>query len=422
MKSITLSVFIVTYILLLSLPKHRSRIAFVSALSFIVLGVVPLDRLLDVLDLNVLLMIGGMMGTVALFIESKMPQRLADQLLMRTPNVKWAILALALFSGLISAFIDNVATVLMLAPVALSITQKLKINPVPALIAISVASNLQGASTLVGDTTSILLGGYNTMDFLDFFFFQGRISIFFIIQVGALASTLVLAYLFRTETQRVDSHDLQAVEDAFPTWLLGATIALLIGASFIPNKWALTNGLICSGVFLIGLVRHFLQEPKLRRIHRVLIEIDLSTLILLASLFVLIGGLTQVGLIDDLADGFIRVAGSNRFLIYSLLVWGSVVVSAFVDNIPYVATMLPLISLLSLRLNMDPTLLYFGMLSGATLGGNITPIGASANITTLGILRKAGYSVTTRDFMRIGLPFTLSAIISAYVVLWLIWA
>lgn len=422
MKSITLSIFIVTYIFLLSVPKHRSRIALISALSFIVLGIVPLDRLLDVLDLNVLLMIGGMMGTVALFIESKMPQRLADQLLMRTPNVKWAILALALFSGLISAFIDNVATVLMLAPVALSITQKLKINPVPALIAISVASNLQGASTLVGDTTSILLGGYNAMDFLDFFVFEGRISIFFIIQVGALASTLVLAYIFRAETQRVESHDLQSVEDTFPSWLLGATIALLIGASFIPNKWALTNGLICTGVFLIGLVRHFLQEPKLRRIHRVLIEIDLSTLVLLASLFVLIGGLTQVGLIDDLADAFIRVAGSNRFLIYSLLVWGSVVVSAFVDNIPYVATMLPLISLLSLRLNLDPTLFYFGMLSGATLGGNITPIGASANITTLGILRKAGYSVSTRDFMRIGLPFTLSAILSAYVVLWLIWA
>ena len=107
---------------------------------------------------------------------------------------------------------------------------------------------------------------------------------------------------------------------------------------------------------------------------------------------------------------------------YSLLVWGSVLFSAFIDNIPYVATMLPVVSVLGSRLGIDPTLLYFGLLSGATLGGNLTPIGASANIATIGILKKAGYTVKTTEFMRIGVPFTLAAIVSAYNAHWLIWA
>jgi len=142
---------------------------------------------------------------------------------------------------------------------------------------------------------------------------------------------------------------------------------------------------------------------------------------LLASLFVIIAGITEAGVIDAISTLFVNVAGDNLFLIYTLIVWASVFFSAFIDNIPYVATMLPVVSGIAALMGVAPQLLYFGLLIGATLGGNLTPIGASANITGIGILRKEGYTVTNSDFMKIGVPFSLIAVISGYVLLWLIW-
>ncbi len=422
MKNLALILFVVTYALLLAFPLKRWLIALASAFAFIALGILPLNQFFTSIDFNVLMMIGGTMGIVALFIESKMPILLADMILDRTPNVKWAIVALSLFAGIVSAFVDNVATVLMIAPVALNIAVKLKINPIPSIIAIAVSSNLQGAATLVGDTTSILLGGYAGMDFMDFFFFQGKWSIFWAVELGAIMSTLILLWIFRKEKHEVHLEEYQKVEDLFPSYLLIGMIALLIGASFFPNKWDITNGLICVILLIIGMTRDYLVHKDHTIVKNTLMEIDYQTLLLLASLFVIIAGITHVGIVDDISKIFVTLGNDNLFIIYTLLVWGSVLFSAFIDNIPYVATMLPVVSSIAASLGADPILLYFGLLSGATLGGNLSPIGASANITALGILRKNGYQPTTKQFMQIGVPFTLIAVISAYVFIWLIWA
>ncbi|HCT63417.1 MAG TPA: arsenic transporter [Erysipelotrichaceae bacterium] len=422
MKNLALILFVVTYALLLAFPLKRWLIALASAFAFIALGILPMNQFFTSIDFNVLMMIGGTMGIVALFIESKMPVLLADMILDRTPNVKWAIVALSLFAGVVSAFVDNVATVLMVAPVALNIAVKLKINPIPSIIAIAVSSNLQGAATLVGDTTSILLGGYAGMDFMDFFFFQGKWSIFWAVELGAVMSTFILLWIFRKEKHEVHLEEYQKVEDLFPSYLLVGMILLLIGASFFPNKWDITNGLICVILLVIGMTRDYLVHKDHTVIKNTLLEIDYQTLLLLASLFVIIAGITHVGIVDDISKLFVTLGNDNLFIIYTLLVWGSVLFSAFIDNIPYVATMLPVVSSIAASLGADPILLYFGLLSGATLGGNLSPIGASANITALGILRKNGYQPTTKQFMQIGVPFTLIAVISAYVFIWLIWA
>ena len=150
-----LVIFIVTYILMISLPNYRWLVALASAALYVILGIMPLNNVLGAIDWNVLLMIAGTMGIVALFIESKMPALLADKIIDISPNVKWVTLSLSVFAGIISAFVDNVATVLMVAPLALTIAKKIKTSPVPMIIAISIASNLEGAATLVGDTTSI---------------------------------------------------------------------------------------------------------------------------------------------------------------------------------------------------------------------------------------------------------------------------
>ncbi|MGI6671106.1 MAG: SLC13 family permease [Christensenellales bacterium] len=414
--------FAVTYVLMLAFGKYRAYIALGSAAIFIVSGMLPVDQIFSAIDFNVLMMIAGTMGLVQLFIDSKMPSLLADMVMEKVPNVQMAAVALALFAGIISAFVDNVATVLMVAPIALEICKKLKTNPVPFIIGIAVSSNLQGAATLVGDTTAIMLGSYADMSFLDFFFYQGKPSIFFAVELGAITSAIILAWLFRKEKQPVPKGAPRTVvTDYVPTVLLVGMIVLLIAASFIPNKPDITNGLICIALMVVGIIYSSVTSNKGALVDA-LKAIDLETIGLLFGLFLVIGGISNMGVIDAAAELLAKLGGGNVFVLYTVVVWASVLLSAFIDNIPYVATMLPVVTGLAATLGIEPTLLYFGLLTGATLGGNCTPIGASANIAGIGILRKAGYEVKTKDFTRIGIPFTLAAVIPAYIYFWLLYA
>lgn len=407
---------------MLIFSKYRTHIALTSAAIFIASGLISIENLLGAVDFNVIFMIIGTMGIVALFIESKMPALLADLIMGKVPNIQVAAVALALFAGIISAFVDNVATVLMVAPVALEICKKLKTNPVPFIIAIAVSSNLQGAATLVGDTTSIMLGSALDMSFTDFFVYNGRPGIFFAVELGALFSALIIAFLFRKEKTIVPKASAPTkVNNYVPSLLLVGTIVSLILASFIPNKPAITNGIICCGLLSIGLLHNFFTKRSLSAITAPLKKIDFETIGLLLGLFIIIGGIAEQGVIDAVAELLARLGDGNVLTLYTLIVWGSVLISAFIDNIPYVATMIPVIASLASTLGIDPTILYFGLLSGATLGGNCTPIGASANITGIGILRKAGYTVKNSDFFKIGIPFTLAATIPAYIYFWLIY-
>jgi len=419
---LALILFIATYVLLLLLPKYRAHVALASAAVFVALGILPAQSVFSTVDWNVIMMLAGTMGIVFLFSESKMPALLADYIIDKTPNVKWEIICLALFAGIISAFVDNVATVLMVAPVALTIAKKLNISPVPSIIAIAISSNLQGAATLVGDTTSVLLGGYAGLDFIDFFVFRGKPGMFWVVEVGALVSTVVLLVLFRKDKQPIHLAEKTVVKDFFPTVLMVGTVVLLIAASFLPNKPATTNGLICMSLLIIGVVREAFKSRNAKVFSETLKSIDFFTIGLLVGLFIVIGGISEAGVIDEISHLFVKISNNNLFLIYTLLVWASVLFSAFIDNIPYVATMLPVTAGIANIMGVDPVLLYFGLLCGATLGGNLTPIGASANITALGILRKEGYEASTSQFMKISVPFTLSAVATGYALIWLIWA
>ena len=431
---IALIIFLITYALMLAFQQYRPYIALTSAAIFIILGYVgmydfDLISALSAVDYNVLLMIGVTMGTVTLFIESRMPARLAELLISKVPNVKWAVCVLALFAGIISAFVDNVATVLMVAPVGLAISRKLNISPVPVLISIAVSSNLQGAATLVGDTTSILMGGYADMTFLDFFWMQGKPGIFWAVEAGALVSLVALLILFRKDKQPVSAKVETEVTDYLPSVLMIGTVVCLIIASFVPEPaggalltiYNLRSGLICLAICIIGVVAAIAKQGSSKIVLTVVKGLDKDTLLLLFGLFMVIEGITVAGVIDAIAGLFYNIAGDSPFMLYTLIVFASVLLSAFIDNIPYVATMLPVVTSIAATMGVEPYVFYFGLLSGATLGGNLTPIGASANITAIGILRKNGELVKVSDFLRIGLPFTLSAVITGYIVIWVIW-
>ena len=203
--------------------------------------------------------------------------------------------------------------------------------------------------------------------------------------------------------------------------LLILVVLLLIGASFIPGKPETTNGMICCAIAAVTAVYEAWKSRGSGSTMHALKSVDYETLLLLTGLFLVIEGVTQAGLIEDFADIIIRTGGDNLFLLFTIVVWGSVIVSAFVDNIPYVATMLPVLTSVTSTLGIEPYLLYFGLLTGATLGGNLTPIGASANITAVGLLKKNGHEVSFMDFMKIGVPFTLTAVVTGYLYLWFFW-
>ena len=421
MKIVALCLFLAMYVLMVLLPRRRTWVALGAAVIFLLSGMLPLRALPGAVNWNVLFMISGTMIIVHYFIDSKMPNRLADMLMRKSKNVKWVTVYLSVFAGLISAFIDNVATVLIMAPVGMAVCRKQGINPIPMILSIAVSSNLQGAATLVGDTTSIMLGDYAGMDFLSFFWMEGRPGIFFAVELGALASVGVMLFLFRKDTQPVTAGPLTPVRDYFPGIMLLVVIACLIAASFIENKPDVTNGLICLVLAAVTALRDLARTRDERRIWAAWEAYDKATILLLVGLFIVVAGITQVGLVDDFAAWIVKVGGNNLFVLFTVITFGSVAISAFVDNIPYVATMLPVLAGVTSSLGMEPYLLYFGLLSGATLGGNLTPFGASANVTAVGQLMKEDYIVSFKDFARIGVPFTLSAVCAGYLFLWFVW-
>ncbi len=448
-----LVIFAITYILMLAFQKIRPYVTVASALVFVALGAVAafspslfgegffslssgafsysFTDALSEIDWNVIMMIAGTMGTVYLFIESKMPQLMSDILISRMPNMKWVVVALSLFAGIVSAFVDNVATVLMIAPVALAFCKKVNVSPVPSIICIAVSSNLQGAATLVGDTTSILLAKAAGLDFSDFFVHDGHLGMFCVVEAGAVVSALIILFMFRKDNDKIEFTGRTKVEDKFPTYLLVGTVLSLIAVSFIPYKDAaaegqfykpdITNGIICIAFFLVGIIRELFLKKNKEIVKNAFKEIDYYTIVLLTGLFVVIGGVKSAGVIDVIGDAIASLGSGSVFVVYTIIVWMSVILSAFIDNIPYTATMLSIVPVIAGELGIEPTLLYYGLLCGATLGGNLTPIGASANIAGIGILRKEGYEVKATTFMKYGVPFTLAAVITGYLMLWLIW-
>ncbi|MBQ8762867.1 MAG: arsenic transporter [Clostridia bacterium] len=456
MSQITITalvIFAVTYILMMAFQKIRPYAAVGGALVFVALGIIQavnptlfgadffnvgdatynygIMQALGEIDWNVVMMIAGTMGTVYLFIESKMPQLMSDVLISKMPNVKWAVVALSLFAGIVSAFVDNVATVLMIAPVALAFCKKVNISPVPSIICIAVSSNLQGAATLVGDTTSILLAKQANLDFSDFFVDSGKTGMFWVVQAGAIVSAIIILLMFRKETTKIEFNSRTKVEDKFPTFLLLGTVITLIAVSFIPYKDGaapgqfykpdVSNGIICLAFFALGILRELIVKKNVEIVKQAFKEIDYYTIVLLVGLFVVIGGVKSAGVIDVIGSAIAKLGSGSPFIVFTIIVWMSVILSAFIDNIPYTATMLSIVPVIAMDIGVEPKLLYYGLLCGATLGGNLTPIGASANIAGIGILRKEGHEVKATTFMKYGVPFTLAAVITGYLLLWAIW-
>lgn len=416
---LALAVFILAYISFILFPNKRAHLALLGAFFIVVLKVITPHQAFNSVNWNVMGIFVGMLAVADVFMLSRVPAYLAEIIVNRAKNTAWSVLSICVLTSFISAFVENVATVLIIAPIAISLAKKLKINPLNMMIAIAISSNLQGAATLIGDPPSMLLGGFADMNFSDFFFYKGRPSIFFAVQTGAIASFMVLYFIFKGNKEKVKLVPVEKVNSWVPALILVILIFALAAASFIETRFSYTAGVLCVIFGALSLI--WQRLAKKGSILKGLGGLDWETTFFLIGIFIIIGAISITGWIE-LFSGFLSgLIGQNIFLGYTIIVVMSVAISAFVDNVPFLAAMLPVAISMSAKLNIDPTLFLFGLLIGASLGGNITPIGASANIVACGLLKKEGYRVSFKDFMKIGVPFTFAAVFAAYLFVWFIW-
>lgn len=461
-KYLTLAVFLIAYVLLVAKKGHPLIVVFTAVAILLVTGIIDIPYAFKSLNFNVLGILLGMMILSELFIASNVPAYLASVVVSKTRTVGAALLAVCIMAGFISMFVENVATVLIVAPIALEMARKLRISAVPFLIGIAVSSNLQGCATMIGDSPSVLLAVSAKMTFTDFFWMHGKPGIFFAVELGAVASFAILHMFYRKFKSPVTSLDTIEVKTWAPTAFLTILMLSLAISSFFPNRPEYTIGALALIVSFSALIWHnasallrsyraagvaargrngrqktgaakggrrrngdqlasgHIQEGPMR-LSKFLMGLDWTTFFLLMGLFILVGSLTKVGVIEDIAGLISRAAGSNALAAYLIIVWVSVLLSAFVDNIPYTLAMLPVAKSVAAALRMEPYVFMFGLLIGTSLGGNITPIGASANVVSMGLLRKNGYKPTFKEFVAIGLPFTIAAVGVGSTFLWLVW-
>lgn len=417
---IALVFFVLAYILFVVFPGRRSLIAISAAGLLLGTRVLSFPEAFRSVNWNVMGIFVGTLALADVFMKSRVPAVIAEIIVDKAKNTAWAIMLMCALTGFISAFVENVATVLIIAPIALALARKINLNPIKMMIAITISSNLQGTATLIGDPPSMFLAGFTKMNFGDFFLYRGKPSIFFAVELGAFVSFLVLMFVFRKERHKVKVIPVEKVHSWIPSALLVLLIILLAVSSFFDTDFTCVAGIIC---MIIGIISVAWEKIANRgRVFELIKSLDWDTTLFLAGIFILVGSLVLTGWIDSIAQSLSNVIGGNIFLGYTLLVFISVIISAFVDNVPFLAAMLPVAIQMANKLNVKPLLFLFGILIGASLGGNITPIGASANIVTCGLLKKEGYKVRFRDFMKIGIPFTFVAVFAAYLFVWFVWS
>jgi Na+/H+ antiporter NhaD/arsenite permease-like protein len=419
-------IFSVVYIGLVVSRDHRAIVTWVGIVIALIAGALKIGEIVPSINWNVIGIFAGTLILAELFIISKVPETIADVLINRSPNLGMAFLTIVAFTSVLSMFVENVAAALIVAPVAIQLARKAHVSPVPVIIGIAISSNLQGTATLIGDPPSMILAAAMKMNFMDFIVYQTRggsgalrPGIFWFVQIGAIMSIGVLLFFFKGMKRKLDPIPVTPIFSLVPSFLLILMILLLGCASFIDPNFAWFGGTVCMVIALVGSVWFCFHDR--RRVLRILRGFDWSTGAFLAGVFVLVGMLDNRGVIEAVVDRLAVLRGMHPFLLYSVVVWASVFLSAFIDNVPYVTAMLPVVIRFATEAGLPVELFAFGLLIGACLGGNVTPIGASANVVSMGLLKREGHPISFGRFMKMGLPFTIAATSAAYLALWFVY-
>ena len=404
------TVFIAIYALIMSEKIHRATLAMVGAAILILVGVLNQEQAIHAIDFNTIGLLVGMMIIVGITMKTGVFEYMAIWAAKQAKGEPLRIMvSLATITAIASAFLDNVTTVLLIVPVTFSIVNELKLNPFPFLIAEVLASNIGGTATLIGDPPNIMIGSATHLGFMDF-----MIHLTPVIIVVHFANIMVLKMLYRKQLQVTDEikqnimkFDEKAELKDVPLlkkccFVLAITIAgfMLHGVFHID-----TATIALTGAALLLLITRI--DPE-----EVMHAVELPTIFFFAGLFVLVGGLEHTGIIKAIAQSALNITGGEMMPTGMLILWLSAIASAFVDNIPFTATMIPLIKDMGTIggiANLDP--LYWALALGACLGGNGTMIGAAANVIVAGMADKRGCPFSFIGFMKVAFPLMLMSIV-----------
>lgn len=413
------SIFVLAYAGIVAFKRHKSQIVWGAIGLGVLLGLVRGPDVLHDINWNVMGIFAGTLLISEYFILSRVPDAVSYALVRRTHTVGTAYLVVCVIASVLSIFIENVAVVLIVAPIMLGIAKRIGVSPVPGMIGIAICSNLQGTATLIGDPPSMILGTYMRMNFADFFFYHGKPGIFFAVQVGAAGALLFLRWLFGRFRNAIAYAGEIQIRSMVPTACLVVMVIALSFGSLVDPEFLWFGGTVCMALAILCIpLSRFAHKPE----HEwVLKHYDWDTTFFLAGIFVIVGMLERAGVIEGLAAFLAGGIGADPLVAFCVVVGGSVALSAFIDNVPFVTAMIPAVQLLAEQLGIGTELLVFGLLIGASVGGNVTPIGASANIVAVALLKKQDIHVSFREFVKVGLPFTIIATILASAFIYLVW-
>ncbi len=421
-------IFIATYAVIISEKINRAIIALLGAALMIVCGILTQEAAIRGIDFNTLGLLIGMMMIVAITKKSGVFQYVAIWIAKRAKAHPVGILMLmSLVTALFSALLDNVTTVLLVTPVMLLIAKELQVKPYPYLFAIIIMSNVGGTATLIGDPPNIMIGSAANLSFNDFL-----INLAPIIPLIALASLLPIWWVWRKDMRTAAQHRervmgfkaREAITDSTLLKQAGAVFTLVISGFMLHSVIHIEPATIAMlGAALLLLLDNFGRsaEEQSHRVHQAFMEVEWITLFFFIGLFIAVYGIEQAGLIHLMAEKLLAFTQGDMTTTAIAILWGSAIASAFVDNIPFVATMIPLIKSLAPAMGGEQAILplWWALALGACLGGNGTLVGASANLVVAGIAEKAGHPISFMVFLKLAFPLMLISIVIANAYLYL---
>ena len=407
---IALAIFVAVIAVIVSEKLHRAACALIGAVLLILIGILNPAEALGYIDFNTIGVLIGMMMFVAVVKNSGIFEYLAVKAARLAKGDPWKIMVyFMIITALLSAFLDNVTTVLLIGPMTFSICKTLELNPVPYLLTQIISSNLGGTSTLIGDPPNIMIGSAADITFLQFCIYDGPIVV-----IVMIASIIGFRFIYRKglsvtpeKMELIMQMDEKSEIRDHALFIKSIVMICLVAIAFILHD---TLGLKTSIIALSCAALMILigKQDVEETVH----DVEWPTIVFFTFLFIVVGGLEKVGLIHMLAVTMMNATGTHYVALMLVLLWVSALCSAVLDNIPFVATLIPLIQQMQ-DAGLDVWPLWWAVSIGACFGGNGTIIGASANVVLTGIANRKGYPITFIDFLKIGLPMMLLSIVLA---------
>ncbi len=413
---ISIVIFLVVFALIISEKIHRTTAALAGAVVLILTGIVTFDVGMEHIDFGTLGVLVGMMIFVAVVKQSGIFEYIAIKTAKLAKGNPWIIMVLfCIITAVLSAFLDNVTTVLLVGPVTFTVCKMLKMSPVPYFIVEIMASNIGGTATLIGDPPNIMIGMQAGLTMLDFIVYNGPAIVMIMVAAIAMFYVLYGKNMSATSEEMESIMHLHAHEAITNKRLFHQSVAMtiIVALAFVFHS---VLGVEPSVVALTAAAIMLIISSA--EIEKVLLDVEWATIGFFAGLFIVVGGLVETGVIDMLANGLIDITGGDTMITIIVLVWASAIISSFLDNIPMVATLIPIILAIG-NTGVDIMPYWWAISLGACIGGIGTQIGASANVVLSGMSKTYGYPITFMEYTKVGFPMMLvfTAISCVYLVL-----